>query len=125
MRFKPPDCKRLQGAADARRRARRRTFVLQVPDNKADAVPCERLPFFHTLSNNDSFFFGDRRRHRLAGHFLHRTKARRASVKTRFAFYAFLLVNDMDLVFGSDNRLYRAFLKANHTGLTLLRVDIV
>lgn len=43
MRFKPPNCKRLQGAADARRRARRRTFVLQVPDNKADAVPCERL----------------------------------------------------------------------------------
>jgi len=44
MRFKPSNCKRLQGAADARRRARRRTFVLQVPDNKADAVPCERLP---------------------------------------------------------------------------------
>jgi hypothetical protein len=43
MRFKPTNCKRLQGVADARRRARRRTFVLQVPDNKADAVPCERL----------------------------------------------------------------------------------
>ena len=43
MRFMPPNCKRLQGAADARRRARRRTFVLQVPDNEADAVPCERL----------------------------------------------------------------------------------
>jgi hypothetical protein len=44
MRFKPPNCKRLQGAADARRRARRRPFfVLQVPDNKADAVSCERL----------------------------------------------------------------------------------
>ena len=43
MRFKPTNCKRLQGAADARRRVRRRTFVLQVPDNKADAVPCERL----------------------------------------------------------------------------------
>jgi hypothetical protein len=43
MRFKQPNCKRLQGAADERRRARRRTFVLQVPDNKADAVPCERL----------------------------------------------------------------------------------
>jgi len=33
----------LQGAADARRRARRRTFVLQVPDNKAEAAPCDRL----------------------------------------------------------------------------------
>ncbi|MEN8752025.1 MAG: hypothetical protein AB1Z18_04550, partial [Desulfobacterales bacterium] len=42
--FEPPNCKRLQGAAGARRRARRRTFVLQVPDNKTDAVPCERLP---------------------------------------------------------------------------------
>jgi hypothetical protein len=43
MRYKPPNFKRLQGAADARRQARRRTFVLQVPDNKADAVPCERI----------------------------------------------------------------------------------
>ena len=46
MRFKPPNCKRSQGAADARRRVRRRTFVLQVPDNKTDAVPCERLQVF-------------------------------------------------------------------------------
>jgi hypothetical protein len=46
MRFKPPHCKRLQGAADAMRQARRRSFVLQVPDNKADAVSCERLPRF-------------------------------------------------------------------------------
>jgi len=46
MRFKPPHCKRLQGAADARRRARRRPFVLQVPDNKADAVLCERFRRF-------------------------------------------------------------------------------
>jgi len=51
MRFKPPNCKRLQGAADARRRARRRTFVLQVSDNKADAVPCERLLSFNFFSH--------------------------------------------------------------------------
>ena len=50
MRFKQPHCKRLQGAADARRRARKRTFVLQVPDNKADAVPCERLRIFSDQS---------------------------------------------------------------------------
>ena len=43
MHIKPPHCKRLQGAADAKRRSRRRTLVLQTPDNKADAVPCERL----------------------------------------------------------------------------------
>ena len=35
---------RLQGAPDARRRARRRTRVLQVPGNAADGVPCERIP---------------------------------------------------------------------------------
>jgi len=47
MRFKPPHRKRLQGAADARRRAHRRTYLLrQVPDNRADAVTCERLPAF-------------------------------------------------------------------------------
>ncbi|MEN8688818.1 MAG: hypothetical protein ABF303_11640, partial [Desulfobacterales bacterium] len=40
------------GAADARRRARRRTFVLQVPDNKADAVPCERLHSFYRRFQN-------------------------------------------------------------------------
>ena len=44
MRFNPTDCKHLQGAADARRRIRRRPFILQVPGNKADAVSCERLP---------------------------------------------------------------------------------
>ena len=32
-----------QGAVDARHRERRRTGVLQVPDNAADAVPCECL----------------------------------------------------------------------------------
>jgi hypothetical protein len=45
MRFKPPNCKRLQGAADARHRVRRRTVVLQVPDNKAGAGPFDRSPF--------------------------------------------------------------------------------
>ena len=39
----------LQGAADARRRVRRRTFVLQVLDNTADAVLCERLPNYRYL----------------------------------------------------------------------------
>jgi hypothetical protein len=39
MRYKLCSWKRLQGAADARRRVRRRTFVLQAPDNTADAVP--------------------------------------------------------------------------------------
>jgi hypothetical protein len=38
MRFKPPNCNRLQGAADARRRVRRRSFILQVPANNADAL---------------------------------------------------------------------------------------
>jgi len=50
MRFKPTNCKHLQGAADARSRVRRRTFLLQVPDNKADAVPCERLRIGHWRS---------------------------------------------------------------------------
>jgi len=50
MRFKPPNFKRLQGAADAWRGARRRPIDLQVPDNKADAVPCERLPGAESIS---------------------------------------------------------------------------
>jgi hypothetical protein len=43
MSVKPPNGKRLQGAVAARRRARRRTIVLQAAGNAADAVPCERL----------------------------------------------------------------------------------
>ena len=57
MRFKPPNCKRLQGAADARRRTRRRTFVLQVPDNKADAVPCDRLRRESTVTRDHRPYF--------------------------------------------------------------------
>ena len=36
-----------QGAADARRKGRRRTFpVLRAPDKAADAVPCEQIPWY-------------------------------------------------------------------------------
>jgi hypothetical protein len=37
---------RLQGAADARRRTRSRTAVLQASGNAADVVPCERIRKF-------------------------------------------------------------------------------
>jgi len=40
---------KLQGAADARRRACRRTHVLQMPANAAGAVPCERLLLFQQV----------------------------------------------------------------------------
>jgi len=55
-RFKQPHCKRLQGAgpvkssshfmgqADSSRRASRCPFEFRTPDNKSDAVPCDRLP---------------------------------------------------------------------------------
>jgi len=39
---KAPLGKRMQGAVDARHRARRRIGHTSVPGNKADAVPCER-----------------------------------------------------------------------------------
>jgi hypothetical protein len=70
-------------------------------------------------------FFRYRRRDRLAGSLLHRAKARGASFKASSAFYAFLLVNDVDPVLATFNRLYRAFLRANHTGLALIRINIV
>ena len=46
MRPQPMNGKPSQGAADVRRRAHRRTVVLQVVGNKADAVPCEGLQIF-------------------------------------------------------------------------------
>ena len=39
MRFKPPNCKRLQGAADARRRARRRLLYFKCPTTKQMRCP--------------------------------------------------------------------------------------
>ena len=80
---------------------------------------------FFTLSDDRSFFFRKRRRNRPARNLRHRTKSRGANFKASSAFYAFLLINDVDLVLGTDNRLYRASLGASHTGLALFRVDIV
>ena len=39
MHFKPPRYQRLQGAADAGRRARKRNFELQAPDKKQMRCP--------------------------------------------------------------------------------------
>ena len=55
MRINSPKTKRLQGAVDASRRARRRTLVLQVSDNKADAVPCERLRLMCVLHQQNLY----------------------------------------------------------------------
>jgi hypothetical protein len=49
MRFNPTIYSRSQGAIYVRRRARKRTFVLQVTGNKADAARCERLRNFYGL----------------------------------------------------------------------------
>ena len=83
------------------------------------------LSFFFTLSDYSSCVFGDRRRYRLAGNLLHRTKARGANFKTGAALCAFLPVNNMDPVFAAYNRLGRALFKASHTGLALIRVNMV
>jgi hypothetical protein len=56
---------------------------------------------------------------------LHRTKARGANFKAGSAFCTLLLVNDMDPVLATINRIRRAFPKASHTGLALLWVNMV
>ena len=56
---------------------------------------------------------------------MHRTKARGANFKASSALCAFLLVNDMDLFLAAVNRLDRALPKADHTGLALIRVNMV
>ena len=85
------------------------------------------LPFLtgFTLSDDRSFFFRNRRRNRRTNNLRDCTKFRGTNFKTCSAFYAFLLVNDVDLVLGADNRLCRASLSASHTGLTLFRIDII
>ena len=87
----------------------------------------QRLEFLtgFTLSDYSSFFFRNRRRNRLARNLHHRTKSRWTGFKARSAFNAFLLINDVNLVLGTDNRLHRASLSASHTGLAFFRVDIV
>jgi hypothetical protein len=57
MRFKPRNCKGLQGAADTRRQVRRRPFDLQVLDNKVDAMPCKPLRNFHWHRLSTGLFF--------------------------------------------------------------------
>ena len=52
MCYKALDCDGLQGAEDARRRARRRPFVTQVSENDSEAVLCQRLQIWiggHTI----------------------------------------------------------------------------
>lgn len=83
------------------------------------------LSYFFSLSVDNSFFFRDRRRDRLPGNLLHRTEARRADFKACSAFYTFLLVNDMDPVFPTSNRLYWTSLKTNPAGLALIRIDVI
>ena len=78
-----------------------------------------------TLSDDRSFIFRKWRWNRPARNLRHRSKSRGANFKASSAFYAFLLINYMDLVLCAEYRLYRASLRARHTGLTLFRVDIV
>jgi hypothetical protein len=80
--------------------------------------------YFFTLSDYRSFFFRNRRRNRFPGNLIHRPKAGGANFKASAAFYAFVLVNYMDLILGTCNRLYGASLTANHTGLALIRINI-
>jgi hypothetical protein len=47
---------------------------------------------------------------------------RGGKLQCKFAFYAFLLINYMDLVVATYNRLYRGSLRASHTGLALISV---
>lgn len=83
-------------------------------------------PLYLSLTfNQSSFFFWDRRRNRLAGNLRHRAKARGANFKASSALCAFLLVNDMDLVLATYNRLCRTSLSASPTGLALIRVNMV
>jgi len=83
------------------------------------------LLFLFTLSDDSPFFFRNRRRNSLTGNLLYSAKFWRARFKARSAFYAFLLVNHMDLVFTACNRLYRASPEANPAGLAFIRIDIV
>jgi hypothetical protein len=80
---------------------------------------------FPTLSGYNSCLLGDRRRNWLSQNPSYRAKARGTRLKANSTAYAFLLVDDMDLILATYDRLYRAFPKANHAGLALIRVNIV
>ena len=83
------------------------------------------LLFCFNLSDDSSLFFRNRRRNGLAGDHLHRAKARGAHFIAGSAFNAFVLVNDMDFVLAAFNRLNRASPEADHTGLALIRINMV
>ena len=56
------------------------------------------LLFCFNLSDDSSLFFRNRRRNGPAGYLIYGPKARGADFKAGSAFYACLLINDMDLV---------------------------
>ena len=81
--------------------------------------------FFFTLSGYNSCLLGDRRRNWLSQNPFYRAKARGTTLKADSTPYAFLLVDDMDLILATYDRLYGAFPEANHAGLALIWVNIV
>ena len=80
---------------------------------------------FLALSDDRSLIFSKRGRNGHADKLHHCTEFRRAGRKAGPAFYTFFLVHYVDLALGADDRLYRTFLGASHTGLTLFRIDII
>jgi soluble lytic murein transglycosylase-like protein len=69
--------------------------------------------------------FWRRRWHGLAGELFYRSKFWRTHIKAGTTLYAFLLVYHVNLVFASLDGFRGAISKANHTGLTVLRIYVV
>jgi hypothetical protein len=80
---------------------------------------------FFTLSDYNSCLLGDRRRNWLSKNPFYRAKARGTNLEANSTPYAFLLVDDMNLILATYDRPYRTFPKANHAGLALIWVNIV
>ena len=77
------------------------------------------------LSDDRSCLLRNRRRGRFAGKLPHCIKFGGANLNADSAFYAHLLVDDVDLVLAARDSIYRASPGTNQTGQALVRVNVV
>ena len=99
-----------------------------VPSPAFTSLPSIRIRnslIFFSLSDDCPGCLWDRSRHRRTGNLLYRLKTGRADLVTSPALGTFHLLNDVDPVFTAINGLGRALSKAYHTGLALIRVNMI
>ena len=84
-----------------------------------------RLPLGLAFPDDRSLVFGYGRRYRLAGQLLHRGEAGGTYLEAGSAVGAFVLIDDVDLLLGAVDGVFRTGPQADQAGLAFVRIDPV